>query len=140
VKTNDPNLKTLYVVFNNLKSDKYNKDNLYADYFLQADKGQPDRPDNDKVFYKDSLFKQFHELLNKSISYDFLPLQKAKEKIGVSIIENDYYYEAQKNTIYVFWTNIEGKNYDTINYFLMDNGKIVSLYPYTQDKKLFWWR
>ncbi|MCW3104674.1 MAG: hypothetical protein JWO09_3114 [Bacteroidetes bacterium] len=139
-KEKDKNIKTLYLVFDKLKSNDYNKDIIYADYFYHSPAGEADRVESEITYYKDTLFSNYHKILNTSIDYQILPLQKAKKQLGDSIVEYNYYYEGQKNNIYVLWTNTPERKYDLVDYFLMLDGKIVSLEGYTKDKGFIKWR
>ncbi|MES2763734.1 MAG: hypothetical protein V4677_16080 [Bacteroidota bacterium] len=136
----DKNIKTLYTVFDQLRSGNYNKDGLYKEHFYHSPAGKPDRSESEVVYYKDTLFGEFHQLLTQATNFNILPLANAKKQLGDSIVTYNYYYEGQKNTIYVLWTDTEKRKYDHIGYCLMLNGKIVSLEGYTKDKAFIRWR
>jgi hypothetical protein len=138
--TTDPNLKMLYKVFDQIKSGKYEKNKLYLDYFMQATKEGYDRSSADKIFYKDTLFVEYHKALENCTQFRILPLKEAKKTIGDSIVEKDYYYDSQQNSIYVMTIDNKKRSHDIVSYFLVTDGKIVSLVGITQDNKLIGWR
>lgn len=109
-------------------------------YIYHSPAGEPDRSEDEINYYKDSLFPAYHKILASAIDYTILPLAKAKKEAGDSIVEYNYYYEGQKNNIYVILINTKTRKYDEVDYFLMLDGKIVSLEGYTKDKGFIKWR
>ncbi|MES2513481.1 MAG: hypothetical protein V4580_05025 [Bacteroidota bacterium] len=138
--TNDENIKTLFLVFDKLKSGNYDKNALYTNYFYHSPAKQQDRSQTEINYYKDTLFPLFNNMLMSAVNYNILPLQQAKTMAGDSIVEYNYYYQGQKNNIYVLLVTTKNRKYDFVHYFLMIDGKIVSMEGYTLDKGFIRWR
>jgi hypothetical protein len=138
--TNDENVKTLFFVFDKLKSGNYDKNTLYNNYFYHSPAKQQERTLTEINYYKDSLFPLFNKMMVSATNYNILPLQQAKKQAGDSIVEYNYYYQGQKNNIYVLLVTTKNRKYDYVHYFLMIDGKIVSMEGYTLDKGFIRWR
>lgn len=98
---------------------------LYSKYFFINKPGEPDRSPEEIKYYTDTLFKELNVAL-RSNAYEILPLSKARKKYKSENLY-DYYYDGQKNSIYVIVIKMKGEN-DFV-YTLMYLGKILSMEP-----------
>jgi hypothetical protein len=108
-----------------LRNGSTKNSSLYTTYIYINNPGQPDRNSQDVKYYTDTLFNEIGAAIRKN-NYKVYPLASAKllfknEKLY------DYYYDGQKNSIYVI--AIKTEKVFAFYYVLMYAGKIVSLMP-----------
>jgi len=107
-----------------VKNQQLSKNDIYKNY-MYTENGIDNRSPEAVKFYTDTLMLEM-ELLFKKYKIFVSTLKEAKSKYGSSIT-NNYYYEGQRNSIYII-TVLSSVN--TIHYYiLVHKNKIVSLMP-----------
>jgi hypothetical protein len=121
----DTNQNKISSFLKELSNGNSSSANLYSKYIFINEPGKPDRSEDAIKYYTDTLFNEIGNSIRKA-SFHVYPLAKARVKFKKENLCN-YYYDGQKNTIYVVAIKTE-KGFE-FYYTLMYLGKIVSLMP-----------
>lgn len=133
---NDSNQYKLEYFLKDLSKAGLSNLDLYKKHMFISKPGKPDRSEEYIKYYTDTLFNEIGNLIHEN-NYVSYPLAKAKTKYKKENLY-DYYYEGQKNNIYVIV--IKTKSGLRFYYALMHLGKIVSLKPtQTIDNAIVGW-